>query len=126
MIRYTFILLIPIFFIACKNKNGMSGGVIKPEKMQAIMWDFFQADVYTQQYIKRDSLKDPIFENAQLQQKIFFLHGVNKDDFYNSYRYYADTPDQMKAILDSINARSERKRSKMMMNKYSGGKHVAE
>jgi hypothetical protein len=122
MIKCRFLIaLLPLFFIACKENNGMAGGIIKPEKMRLILWDFYKAEAYTQAYIKKDSSKNPVFENAQLQQKIFFIHGVQKKDFYKSYAYYQDNPEQMRTILDSINVKAERLRSPMMNKKYSSG-----
>ena len=83
------------------------------------MWDVIQADVFTEQFIKKDSLRNPSLENMQLQNKIFAIHKVTKVDFYKSYDYYMTHSDQMKNILDSITARAERDRSKMLEQQYN-------
>lgn len=107
-----------ISFFSCGNKSGK---VLPTAKMQDVMWDMLLADAYTQKYLKNDSSKNEKAENAVLQQKIFQLHNINKEDFYASYEYYNNHPDIMRAILDSINVKAEKGRSELMTQRYSGG-----
>ena len=78
------------------------------------MWDLLEANSFTQRYLKMDTLKNPAMENLQMQQQIFQLHKVSKDDFYKSYDYYSSYPDQMRILLDSIVAIGERNKIKMI------------
>ena len=75
---------------------------------------------FTQNYIKAKGIKNDSIENAGLQQKIFQLHKVSRKDFYTSYNYYAARPVEMRKILDSISAKGERDRGKMMEERYGG------
>jgi hypothetical protein len=114
----SFVVAAILFF--CYGCRSSTHEIIKADKMQAILWDMFQADAFTEQYIKKDSSKNTVVENARLQQQIFFINKVTKENFENSYAYYKARPDQFIAILDSITAKAGRERNTMMMKKYSG------
>ncbi len=105
--------------IGCANKVD-NKGILSKEKMQAVMWDIIGADVFTEQFVKKDSLKNALVENMQLQNKIFALHKVTRADFYKSYDYYTSHTDLMRVILDSMSAKAERDRAKMLQKQYSG------
>jgi len=105
------IFCVVIFFGSC-SKNKLPDDVLPPQKMEAVFWDVIRADIYTTNQIKKDSAKIPSRENAILQKKIFLLHGVTKEQFYNSFDYYAKHPALMTTILDSIVAKENRNRYK--------------
>ena len=97
------IVLITIFFLfSCGNKNSIPQGILKPEKMQAVLWDVLRADVFTNDFIKKDSAKKPELELAKLQQQIFAIHKLSKDEFYKSYEFYKIHPEIMQPMLDSM------------------------
>ncbi len=114
-----------IYLLSCGGNNEKpQGKILAVEKMEEVMWDVFQADAFTERYIKIDSTKNAKLQNAALQEKIFELHKINREDFYTSYDYYTARPDQMKMMLDTITARAERKRNQVMSDRYSGKKAV--
>ena len=100
---------------SCTNKDKMPDGILKPEKMQAVLWDVIKADVFTTDYIKKDTAKNAAAENLKLQQQIFAIHKISKTDFDNSYDYYKSNTEVFKKIVDSMIARAER-------NKYTNTK----
>jgi hypothetical protein len=106
--------LIPVILIflqwGCSNKGNTQPDILNKDKMAAVLWDIMRANSFTELYIKKDSLKNATLENMKLQQQIFTIHNVSKEAFYKSYNYYSLQPDQMRVILDSIAARSERNR----------------
>ena len=111
MIRiYFFIMVCMLFFISCQNKNDIPPGILKPNKMQAVLWDVINADAFTTEFIKKDSAKDAAKENLKLQQQIFAIHHVSKENFYKSYDYYKTQTPVLKTILDSMIAQAERKK----------------
>ena len=81
------IILISWMAPGCSNKEGLPSGILKKEKMQAVLWDVIQAESYTTLFIKKDSLKSTNVENARLQQQIFAIHNISKEIFYDSYDY---------------------------------------
>lgn len=112
------IVIILVFFIAgCKEKHDLPSGILKGEKMQAVLWDVMLAEAYTTQYIKRDSLKNDSVENAKLQQQIFAIHNVSKKEFYDSYNYYRVHEELMRSILDSLTLKGEREKEKAVHGK---------
>ncbi len=106
-----------VFTCSCGGKK--KGDVLSADKMTAVMLDMLQADAFTESYLKKDSAKNIFIQNAALQQKIFELHKINKEDFYESYEYYSARPDVMRNMLDSMTARAQRERDTMMKQKYA-------
>ncbi len=102
MIRCILIMLISIFFISCKE--SVPPGIIKPQKMQRILWDVFRADALSQQIAKNDSTKLSPDENARLIKKVFLIHNITEEQFEKSYSYYIHHPDIIRTMLDSLNA----------------------
>ncbi len=98
--------------------SSPKGKLLPPDKMQAVMWDVLQADAYSELFLKKDSIKNFIASSAFLQQKVFDVHHVTKDDFYRSYEYYNDRPDEMRIILDSVSAKAERNRNNILQQRY--------
>jgi hypothetical protein len=115
-------IILTIVLSGCGNKNKAPAGVLNKEKMTVVMWDLLEANSYTQQYLRRDTLKNSSIENMKMQQQIFNLHKVTKEDFYKSYDYYSTQPDQMKTLLDSIVALGERNKIKMIEQQNRGEK----
>ena len=109
--RRIIILLAGLALIAsCANKDKVPDGILKPEKMQAVLWDVIKADAFTAEFIKKDSAKNAAAENLKLQQQIFAIHKISKADFYNSYDYYKSNTVVFKKIVDSMVAQAERKK----------------
>ena len=101
-------LVCTIFLFSCGNKQAIPPGILKPAVMQKVMWDVLRADAFAFDFIKRDTAKKPEAENVQLQQQVFSVHKVSKEDFYKSYNYYKAHPDLMQPILDSMISKATR------------------
>jgi hypothetical protein len=96
---------------SCGNKDGLPPGILKPAAMEAVLWDVIRADAYTTDFIRPDSSKNAVEENAKLQKMAFAIHKVSKEDFYKSLDYYKKNSTLFKPILDSIIARAGRNRN---------------
>ena len=90
------------FLFSCGDKNAVPSGILKPEKMQIVLWDVLRADAFTFNFITKDSAKIPEAENVKLQQQVFAIHKVSKEEFYKSFEYYKAHPNLMQPILDSL------------------------
>jgi hypothetical protein len=121
MIRHLISVLVCLFLLtACTKKTP----ILEPAKMQAVLWDIIQLEAYSQLIVAPDSVKMNAKKNALLQQKIFFLHGVSKEQYYKSYDFYNARTETMRIILDSITTKADRNRGKMMEKRY--GKPISE
>lgn len=76
--------------------------------MENVLWDYFRAEVFTSEFLAKDSLKNLTAENIKLQQQVFVKYNISRDDFYKSYRYYQNHPSVMQTLLDSIILRKRR------------------
>ncbi|RYG47569.1 MAG: DUF4296 domain-containing protein [Chitinophagaceae bacterium] len=104
MKRQLFFLLVLLGLItACSDKNKLPKDVLSHAKMQAVMWDMIRAGDFLNTYvILRDTSVDKIAETQKWNEKIFQIHKITRDQFNNSYRYYQQHPQLMKAVMDSI------------------------
>ncbi|MGF2413449.1 DUF4296 domain-containing protein [Ferruginibacter sp.] len=96
------VLISTVILFSCESKNAVPAGILKPAKMQTVLWDMLRADAFTYEFITKDSAKKPEAENVKLQQQIFTVHKISKDDFYKSYEFYKSHPDLMQTMLDSL------------------------
>ena len=85
MIRVFIFLFGIVILNSCGNKDEIPAGILKPEKMQVVLWDVIKAEAFTADFIKKDSSKNAVAENLKLQQQIFAIHKISKADFYSSF-----------------------------------------
>lgn len=105
MMKYLFIFCCILFASCSPNRPD---DVLPPEKMQQVLWDYIRADVYTSDFISKDSSKNAVAENAKFQLAVFQKHKISKEQFYRSYEYYASHNKEMRTMLDTITARQQR------------------
>ncbi len=98
------------FIIGCNDKTGTPSGILGKQKMQSVMWDIIRAEVFTEQFMKKDSLKNISMENLKLQNAIFSIHKVTRSQYYESYDYYVSHTDLIRLVLDSMSAKADRDR----------------
>lgn len=97
-----------IFLFSCST-DGVPEGILKPEKMQAVFWDYIRADVYANEYLRLDSTKNVMVESARLQEQVFNLHKVSRQEFYESYEYYLRHQEKLKTVLDTMLVREQQR-----------------
>lgn len=108
--RYIFIFGLGLL-MSCGNNDQLPAVILKPEKMQAVLWDVIKANAFTTEFIKKDSAKDDVEENLKLQMQIFAMHKVTKADFYSSYSYYKSHTPLFLKMLDSMVTQAERNKN---------------
>lgn len=109
MIRLLFLLLL---IASCTKKKD----VLPPAIMQEVMWEYIAADIYSNEYLKRDSTIDLERAHALILKKIFVKYKISKETFFENYRYYSSRSDLMNPLLDSIFAR-QTKKNEIQINK---------
>ncbi len=115
--RRTSVILCALLFLFSCSKRKIPGNVLGMEKMQAVYWDYIQADVFANEFVRRDSSKDMLIESARLQNKVFALHKVSKETFYKSYQYYLGKPLLLKELLDTMLVRQPKIYEKQQLQK---------
>lgn len=109
MLKRIFLIAL-VFLLSCGDKNTVPKGILKPAKMQLVLWDMLRADNFVFEFVSRDSAKKPEEELAKLQRQIFAVHKISKEEFYKSYDFYKSHPDIMQPMLDSmINIKTRKK-----------------
>lgn len=88
--------------------NDLPSGVLAPEEMQEVFWDYLKADVYANEFLSTDTSKDAKEENARLQLEVFKKHNISKADFYKSYQYYLKHEALMKDMVDTMMIRQQK------------------
>lgn len=90
-----------VFMLSC-SKRKVPKTVLHIDKMQAVYWDYIRADVFANEFVRKDSSKNVLIESARLQQMVFDRHKVSKDEFYKSYNFYLKNPPLLKEMLDTM------------------------
>jgi hypothetical protein len=105
-------LLAVVMLAGCSGKDKVPSGVLPRAKMENILWDMVTADQYSAVYLVKDSARINIkTEDLRLYQQVFRLHGISRDEFRKSLRYYEDRPDLLRNLLDTVIARGTRLRA---------------
>ena len=105
MVRlYLFILVISV--LSC-SRSKYPDGVLEPEKMQAVYWDYVRADVFTKELMSKDSSLLLDSANVVFQQQLFDKHQISKETFYKSYDYYISHQLLMRDMLDTMLIRQQ-------------------
>jgi hypothetical protein len=104
---YRMFLLLMLF--ACSS--GKQQKHLEPDKMKLVMWDMIKAGEWHTQKIINDTLIRKSREETRLYAQVFAIHGITKDQFFDSYRYYEAHPVIFKTLVDSIEAYGNREKN---------------
>lgn len=110
MIRNCLFLFVLLVSVSCGN-NDKAEAILKPQKMQQVLWDIIKAEAYTAELVKTDSTKNAANENLKMQKEIFSIHKITPKDFYTSYDYYKNNSAVFKVMLDSMIMQANRKKN---------------
>jgi 2-succinyl-5-enolpyruvyl-6-hydroxy-3-cyclohexene-1-carboxylate synthase len=103
-----------VSLLSCQQNDHV---VLSPDKMEKIIWELTQADIFTQDFISKDSSKNLEKENLKLQLKIFAKNKTDRKSFYKSYDYYLKHEELLKPLLDTIVVRNGRIREYIRLKK---------
>ena len=117
MMKNIFFLIVFSLFISCLGKNKVPGEIIKPGKMQKILWDVIRAQVLSTEIARKDSTINEIAETKVLTQKVFEIYKITSTTFNQSYFWYTNHPDIMRIVFDSLNAQNQRESQLEMKEK---------
>lgn len=104
----SFIIAISLFAIACSG-DDVPANLIPIDKMKTITWDMMRAGELAQDLYAKDTITINQ-KTIMLYQQVFAVHGISKEDFYQSAKYYQAHPDLNEILVDSISAYSSRRR----------------
>ena len=110
--RWTSLVILICFIVACRSPNKIPNDILGIDKMKLIVWDMIRAGALSENKYGRypDSLK---IKSIEMFQQVFTIHGITKDEFYKSYRYYEEHPDKNKILMDSVSAYANRQRQEL-------------
>ena len=95
----------------CSNETN-TPVIIPEDSMKLIVWDMIKADEWFSKRIMQDSTAIRNKEDIKLYEMVFKVHGVTRERFFTSYRYYEGRPVSFKRMLDSLDAFANRERLK--------------
>lgn len=106
-------LMIGLIFLAmlfCSCNNDSATKIIPEDSMKLIMWDMMKADEWFNRKIIQDTNAIRNKEDVKLYEKVFKVHGITRERYFESYRFYEAHPVPFKRIIDSIDAMANRQR----------------
>jgi len=102
----SFLLLFILFLSACSSQD--TKGVLPPPRMQSVLWDVMRSDELASYYAQKDSSFNNMQQHTDYYQEILSIHGISKNEFRASLKYYLSHPARFKVILDSLQSFAER------------------
>jgi hypothetical protein len=108
-----------MLFFSCSNNNATK--IIPEDSMKLIMWDMMKADEWFNRKIIQDANAIKNKEDVKLYEKVFKVHGITRERYFESYRFYEAHPISFKRILDSMDAMANRQR----IERYSKERGIA-
>lgn len=97
-----FVVIAAIFLLSCSKGDKIPDNVVKPDRMEKLLWDTFLAEAAAQQISAKDStvvLSDKIKE---LTKKALQINKISETAFFRSYNWYVNHPETFSAVLDSL------------------------
>lgn len=106
--KQSFFTILLIIFFSCSGKDHIPSDIMKPDKMQKILWDVARAQALSAEIARKDSAVNEIAETKVLNEKIFSLYNISEKDFNKTYNWYTSHPDILRSVLDSLGAQNQR------------------
>lgn len=100
-------LLLFVVLSGCNKKESLPKDILKPEKMEEVLWDMSLADEFVVNYVMKDSTLNKKDESTKRYRQIFTIHKTNPEEFKKSLQFYENHPVLFKPILDSLSARQQ-------------------
>lgn len=99
-----------IVLASCSGNSKAKGDIIPADKMGSVLFDMNVAEEFVNLYVAKDSTKDKKAELNKEYQKVYMLYDVTEQQFKSSYDYYKSNPATYKILIDSLNAKAQRRR----------------
>ncbi|MBN8786967.1 MAG: DUF4296 domain-containing protein [Terrimonas sp.] len=99
-----------LFLLSACVKSKSGSDIIASDKMGSVIFDMNVAEEFVSIYVAKDSSKDKKAELNKEYQKIYLLYEITEQQFKNSYDYYKAHPGAYKIVIDSLNAKAQRRR----------------
>jgi hypothetical protein len=101
---------LPVLFcmlvsMASCNGDANREKLLRPEKMEAVLHDYLESEIYVHDFLSADAVISDSFEMAVAQERIFSKHGVSREQFIHSLEYYSGHGDEFLPIIDSLLAK---------------------
>lgn len=100
-----------LLLAACGSGSLVPRDFIQPPEMEKILFELNMAEEFVSAYMTKDSTRNKDVEIKKEYHKIYLLHGVNEKKFEESFAYYKQNPDLFRVVMDSLNAKAQRKRN---------------
>ena len=102
-------ILIPLLLLAaCSGKPEIPENVLSLEKMEAITWDLIRADGVLSHTVRSDSTVNELEKRSGLYQQVLQVHGISKEDYKRSLRFYESRPDLFREVFNSMQKKANK------------------
>jgi hypothetical protein len=98
--------ILTMLIAGCSNNSQQ----LSDEQMKKLLWDLSRAEAFQTYYLNKDSTANKERLADTLYGKIFALHKVSSDAFFQSLQEYKKDPIRFKILMDSVNAYGNRLR----------------
>ncbi len=97
-----------LLLAACTNQAKIPADVIQGEQWKLVLWDMIQAERFAQQFIRDTAMSVREQKKFELYGQVFAIHGISKEEFISSMKFYLKRPDLSSVVFDSLAAYGDR------------------
>jgi hypothetical protein len=94
-------------FLLCSCRSEIPRDVLQPKQMEALLYDVIRADEWVDFASLQDSTFRKFSKRTALYDSVFRLHAITKETYRKSVAFYESRPDLLKAVLQSLHAKSD-------------------
>ncbi|SKA19971.1 DUF4296 domain-containing protein [Sediminibacterium ginsengisoli] len=105
---YISFFLAGMMMISCNSSAEKD--ILPVDSMKVVMWDMLKADEWYVHLTRKDSTLKKQREDIRLYEQVFLIHGITREQYYKSYRYYETHPVKFKQLLDSVDQLASREK----------------
>ena len=91
-----------VVLLACSGDDAVPDGVLPQDKMSGVMYDVIRADEMVDFMQISDSSFRNFSKRTALYDTIFSLHGVKKEEFRSSLKFYQKRPDLLREVIGKM------------------------
>lgn len=111
-----FLVIIGCLQIVCSCGKHRPGYVIKPSKMEGLLYDYHIAQVM--------SMSSETYKRGAYLDFVFEKHGVTKEEFDTSMVWYTRNGEELAEIYKNVQTRLEREEARMKLNADRAGNQI--
>jgi hypothetical protein len=124
--RRGYFLVALLFLLACGRKDDIPADVLPRDKMGNVLFEISMAEAFLENYVFRDSTVKRDSALRRELETVLQANHISQESFRKSYAWYKQHPAELRVVVDTMYARSQRSQEKLYGRRPKGRSFVAD